>query len=127
MDLPDDPQLGAVLALYFPERLRAGHPDALARHRLRREIIATSVTNSMINRVGASFVHSMHERTGAVPSDIARAYTIVRDVFGLTALWDGIEALDNRVSAALQTSMLLEIQGLTARLTVWFLRNGRQI
>src|SRR3546814_12902672 len=73
-----------------------------SRHRLRREIIATSVTNSMINRVGASFVHSMHERTGAVPSDIARAYTIVRDVFGLTALWDGIEALDNRVSAALQ-------------------------
>src|SRR3546814_2370671 len=72
-DLPDDPQLGADLALYFPERLRAGHPDALAGHRLRREIIATSVTNSMINRVGASFVHGMHEQTGAVPSDIARA------------------------------------------------------
>src|SRR3546814_14830400 len=79
----------------------------------------------MINRVGASFVHGMHEQTGAVPSDIARAYTIVRDVFGLSTLWDGIEALDNRVSAALQTSMLLEIQGLAARLTVWFLRNGR--
>src|SRR3546814_13612735 len=80
----------------------------------------------MINRVGASFVHSMHEQTGAVPSDIARAYTIVRDVFGLSTLWDGIEALDNRLSAALQTAMLLELQRPAERLHVWFLRNGRQ-
>jgi len=125
-DLPDDPQLGADLALYFPERLRARHPDALARHRLRREIIATSVTNSMINRVGAAFVNTIHEQTGRNPSDIARAYAIVRDVFGLRTLWEGIEGLDNQVSAALQTSMLLEIQGLVERVTVWFLRNGRQ-
>ena len=125
-DLPDDQQLGADLALYFPERLRTRHADAVALHRLRREIIATSVTNSMINRVGAAFVHTMREQTGATASSIARAYAIVRDVFGLRELWGGIEGLDNKVSAALQTQMLLEIQGLVERLTVWFLRNGRQ-
>ncbi|EDP62852.1 NAD-glutamate dehydrogenase [alpha proteobacterium BAL199] len=125
-DLPDDPQLGTDLALYFPEQLRTKYATALAEHRLRREIIATSVTNSMINRVGAAFVNTIHERTGSSPSDIARAYAIVRDGFGLRALWEGIESLDNKVSAALQTAMLLEIQGLVERLTVWFLRNGRQ-
>lgn len=125
-DLPDDPQLGADLALYFPERLREKHADAIRDHRLRREIIATSVTNSMINRVGATFVNSMQEQTAAPPSGIARAYAIVRDVFGLRALWDGIESLDNKVSAAVQSRMLLEIQGLVERLTEWFLRNGRQ-
>jgi len=68
----------------------------------------------------------MREQTGATPSGIARAYAIVRDVFGLRALWEGIEGLDNKVPATLQTAMLLEIQGLAERLTVWFLRNGRQ-
>ncbi len=125
-DLPDDQQLGADLALYFPERLRARHADAIAGHRLRREIIATSVTNSMINRVGATFLNTMQEQTGSTPSNIARAYTIVRDVFGLRALWDGIESLDNKVPADLQAAMLLDIQDLVERMTVWFLRNGRQ-
>jgi glutamate dehydrogenase len=124
--LPEDPQLGNDLAWYFPTRLREDHPGAIAEHRLRREIIATVVTNSMINRVGATFVNTIEEQTGAVPSDIARAYTIVRDVFGLHALWEGIESLDTKVPAALQTTMLLEIQGLVERQTVWFLRNGRQ-
>ncbi len=45
------------------------------------------------------------------PPDIARAYRIVREVFVLPALWKEIEALDNKVPAAVQTGMLLEIAG----------------
>jgi glutamate dehydrogenase len=125
-DLPDDPALAVDLALYFPERLRDQHAGPIADHRLRREIIATTVTNSMINRVGATFINALHERTGASPAEIARAYTIVRDVFGLRSLWDAIEALDNQVQADLQTEMMLEIQRLVERETLWFLRNGRR-
>ncbi|SDG09986.1 NAD-glutamate dehydrogenase [Thalassobaculum litoreum] len=125
-DLPDDPALAEDLALYFPERLRAKHGKAITEHRLRREIIATTVTNSMINRVGATFLNTLHEQTGAKPAEIARAYTVVRDVFGLRGLWDAIEALDNKVPAALQTRMLLDIQRLVERETLWFLRNGRR-
>ena len=36
---------------------------------------------------------------------------IVRDVFDLTTLWAEIEALDNKVTAAVQIEMLLEIVG----------------
>ncbi|MFX4220228.1 MAG: hypothetical protein ACMVO3_04110 [Thalassobaculum sp.] len=125
-DLPDDPALSEDLELYFPERLRARHGKAIMEHRLRREIIATTVTNSMINRVGATFLNTLAEQTGAKPAEIARAYTIVRDVFGLRGLWDAIEALDNKVPAALQTRMLLDIQRLVERETLWFLRNGRR-
>jgi len=125
-DLPDDPALADDLALYFPERLRAKHGEPIATHRLRREIIATTVTNSMINRVGATFINALSEQTGASAPEIARAYTIVRDVFGLRTLWDRIEALDTKVPAALQTRMMLEIQRLVERETLWFLRNGRR-
>ena len=125
-DLPDDPRLVGDLLLYFPERLRKKYAGPVADHRLRREIIATAATNSMINRVGATFISSLRDQTGAAAADIARAYTIVRDVFGLRSLWEAIEALDNKVPAALQTKMLREVQRLVERETIWFLRNGQQ-
>ncbi len=125
-DLPDDEALADDLARYFPERVRGKYAEPIAAHRLRREIIATTVTNSMINRVGATFINTLSEQTGASAAEIARAYTIVRDVFGLRELWDAIEALDNTVPAAVQTRMMLDIQRLVERKTVWFLRNGRR-
>ena len=71
------------LVKYFPKALRRDFRDAIERHRLRREIIATYATNSMVNRVGPTFVTEMADKTGAGPGDIARAYTVSRDAFAL--------------------------------------------
>ena len=71
-DLPDDPPLVDDLVRYFPTPIREQYREPIERHRLRREIIATVVTNSMINRVGATFVHDMDERSGAAPPSRAR-------------------------------------------------------
>ena len=125
-ELPDDSYFGGDLAKYFPPRLRETYAQPISEHRLRREIITTTVTNSMINRVGATFVNTIREQTGATAPDVARAYTIVRDTFGLPDLWEAVEALDNKVPAEVQTKMLIEMQNLVTRETVWFLRNGRQ-
>ena len=73
-DLPDDPQLADDLSRYFPTRLREQFRRAIGRHRLRREIIATVVTNSLVNRVGSPSSHEMKEKTGCRRRDIARAY-----------------------------------------------------
>jgi glutamate dehydrogenase len=122
--LPDDPELVGDLLLYFPGPLRERHRDAILRHRLRREIIATHVTNSTVNRVGPTFVTRMSEETGARATEIARAYTITRDAYRLRGVWSGIEALDNRVPAGLQIRMILEVDRLLHRSTVWLLRNA---
>jgi glutamate dehydrogenase len=126
-DLPDDPLLVSDLLLYFPELLREQFREQIEGHRLRREIIATFVTNSMVNRVGPSFVSNMMEETGRSVSDIARAYTISRESFGLRNTWRKIEALDNRVPAALQINMLVEMGRLLERTTRWFLREERTL
>ena len=123
-DLPDDPSLYEDLEEYFPKPLRKNHADAIKRHRLRREIIATSVTNAMINRAGIVFVNDMRERTNATSADITRAYTVAQQVFGLRKLWDEIEALDNKVPAASQLRMLATTMQLVERATLWLLRNG---
>ena len=46
-------------------RCASATPAYMPRHPLKREIIATHVTNSMINRVGSTFVHRLMETTGA--------------------------------------------------------------
>ena len=123
-DLPDDPAMVEDLLRYFPRPLQDGQRDAIGRHRLRREIVATAVTNSLVNRVGPTFVKEMMEKTGLGPADVARAYAITRDVFGLRGLWDAIDALDNAVPAALQTGLVLETVRLMERAVAWFLVHG---
>ena len=123
-DLPDDPKLEMDLLRYFPEPIREKYPDAINRHRLRREIVATVVTNSMINRVGPTFVSEMQVKTGMATPEIARAYTIVREAFSLRDIWHNIEALDNKAPASAQIAMLSETGRTLERMTPWFLRNG---
>jgi glutamate dehydrogenase len=122
--LPDDPYMQEDLALYFPTPLRSRFGAEIAGHRLRREIIATAVTNSMVNRVGVAFAHEVRERTGMAAADIALAYVVAREVFGMRALWRDIEALDNRAPAAVQAAMLAECGRVTERGAIWFLRAG---
>ncbi len=124
-DLPDDPELENDLLLYFPAPLRERFGEAIAGHRLRREIIATHVTNSTVNRVGATFVTRLEEETGARATEVARAYTIVRDAFELRRVWSEIEALDTRVPAELQIDMTGEVGRLVDRSTLWLLRHAR--
>ncbi|MCH7930888.1 MAG: NAD-glutamate dehydrogenase [Proteobacteria bacterium] len=122
-DLPEDPYLAVDLVRYFPEPLRKRFKKVIHGHRLRREIIATSVTNSMVNRVGAAFVNTLAEEHGFTPSEIARAYSVARDSFDLRSLWSEIEGLDNKVASSVQTEMLLDVGRLVERCTLWFLRN----
>ena len=124
-DLPDDPLLEPELMLYFPKPLSADHAGALRAHRLRREIIATKVVNSMINRVGIAFVDDMNQRTGCSSPDITRAYAVVRDVFRLREAWAAIEALDEALVASAQTEMLISTQRLIEQATLWLLRHMR--
>ena len=82
-DLPEDPWVAAALVRYFPQRLHREFAGDIARHPLRREIIATVVLNEMVNRVGPSFPHQMTSSTGSAPAQVVRAYLLTREVFAL--------------------------------------------
>jgi glutamate dehydrogenase len=123
--LPDDSWVASTLERYFPKALRERFAGHMARHPLKREIIATHVTNSMLNRVGSTFVHRLMETTGAKPHEIVRAFLLNREIFGFVSLWKAIEALDNRVDDAVQAAMLIDSSRLIDRGTMWFLRSRR--
>ena len=122
-DVPEDPYLRTDLARYFPAPLQDEFAAAIDAHRLRRELVSTTVANSLVNRVGPTFISDIEEETGQPPSIIARAYAATREVFRLRDLWAAIEALDNRVDAAVQARMLSETVELVRRGTLWFIRN----
>jgi glutamate dehydrogenase len=120
-DLPDMPELAGELALYFPQALRERLGARIPVHPLRRELLATILTNDLVNRAGISFVHDLKARTGRSGPEIARAYLIVREVFALPRLWSAIEALDNAVAARVQTEMLVEVAGLVEHAAAFLL------
>ena len=121
--LPDDPMLKGDLLRYFPAPLQKRFLPAIESHRLHREIVATYVTNSVVNRVGPTFIHELNEKSGSSEIDITYAYLIARDAFRMREVWAAIEALDNKIPAATQTTMHLEARHLIDQATLWFLRN----
>ena len=124
-DACEDPWFARELAAYFPKPLRDEQfAPAMARHTLRREIIATRVTNLIVDRAGTSFIHRLTEETGASTPDLARAHVAAWEIFGIEELWSAVEALDNVVPAAVQIEMMLPIRRLAERATRWLVRHG---
>lgn len=122
-DVPEDPYLRTALERYFPAQLRDRFAAQIGQHPLRREIISTHVINSMINRVGPTFVSRLKAELGVPAPDVVRAYMATREVFGLVEIWRAIEALDNQVDNAVQIELIAECDRLVQRGTLWFLRH----
>ncbi|MDI9069054.1 NAD-glutamate dehydrogenase [Xanthomonas oryzae] len=126
-DIPEDPYLSKELQRYFPQPLQKKYADAMERHRLKREIIATAVTNATINRMGATFLMRMQEDTGRSIGEVAKAYTISRETLDARALWTQIDALDGTVSEAVQIDALEVIWRLQRSFVRWLLLRPGQM
>ena len=120
-DVPEDPYLSRELQRYFPKPLQERYAADMEGHRLRREIIATAVTNSMVNRMGSTFVLRMQEDTGEQPAQIAKAYTIAREILSARQWWSAIDAADLKVSESAQIDALMAIWNLLRQYTRWML------
>jgi glutamate dehydrogenase len=121
---PDDAYLSHELFKYFPPTLTERYMDAVVGHRLRREVIATVIANAMINRGGPAFVVKMMAATSTDPGQVAAAFTLARDAYGLERLYNEIDGLDGQISGTTQLSLYAELQTLLERETLWLLRNA---
>ena len=122
-DVTEDRFLAGELTRYFPRPVQRRYPRAILGHQLRREIIVTATTNSLVNRMGPVFAIRTQEDTGADIGSIARAFAIAREITDMRELWAEIEELDDRVPTALQYDMGHETTRLLRPLTYWVLRN----
>jgi glutamate dehydrogenase len=121
-NLPDDPYFVRVLKAYFPPVLSERFSAAIDQHPLKREIIATFVTNTVVNRTGATFVNFLAAEAAANTADVVRAYTLAREIFDLEPLWDQIDVLDGQVASSLQLDLLCKLIAIAQRASRWILR-----
>ena len=120
----DDAYLAGELYRYFPETLHRAYPEAVAGHRLKREVIATVLANAMINRGGPAFVSELTAATSASPGEVALAYAATRDAYDLSELNAAIDALDGVVPGQVQLGLYAEVMDLLRQESLWFLRNA---
>jgi glutamate dehydrogenase len=120
--LPDDPALEGLLVGYFPGPLRERFAAAVTGHPLRREIIATALTNRAVNLAGITGLFRLSEETGVPLAAVVRAHAVARAVFGADLMWDAVRPLDNLVAAEVQVELRLEATRLAERATRWLLR-----
>ena len=112
-----------TLAEYFPTPMRERFSEALEQHPLREQIIINSVVNSMVNRGGITFAFRAADETGATSEQVARAYAATREIFDLQDFTDAVEALDNKVDTAVQTTLYLSFRRLLDRTSRWFVHH----
>ena len=90
--LPDDPVLEDLLIARFPTAMRKPYVGAIRGHRLRREMIATSLSNRMVNRLGIVHPFELAEEEGVGLAEVTAAFVVTERLFGLEALWAELDA-----------------------------------
>ncbi len=125
-DVPEDAYMNQILVGAFPKPLQERFSKQMQDHPLRREIIATRLSNIINNEMGFTYVYRLQDETGAPVSAIVRAYMIARTVLDLESIWKQIEELGTTVSAQQQSDMMMLYVRLSRRVTRWFLRTQRR-
>lgn len=124
-DVPEDPYLKHLLIASFPKPLQDRFTKQMDLHPLKREIIATKLSNMVVNEVGFAFVYRLQDETGAPISAILRAYMVARTILNMEEIWNQIDALDSKIDNQKQADMMLIYLRLLRRITRWFLRSQR--
>lgn len=124
-NVPEIPFLCDYIKNAFPKILDNLFPHELYQHPLHREIIATQLSNQMINDMGITFVYRVGIETGASVADIIRAYVVASKIFNSIELQELIDSLETKISAKIQYELLHYVRNLINLATRWFLRGNR--
>ncbi|MCP4186272.1 MAG: NAD-glutamate dehydrogenase [Gammaproteobacteria bacterium] len=118
-----EPCYDHLLLNYFPAKLRSEYSSEILKHPLRKEIIATLLSNKITNYIGIGFGYRIREETGSTIENIAKAYVVCEEIFDLNKTWTALEELDNVVNESCRYECFRAISGLLERSISWILRN----
>ncbi|MCZ9880679.1 NAD-glutamate dehydrogenase [Arthrobacter sp. B2a2-09] len=125
-DLADDPWFKRILRGYFPRQLSERFDAELDSHPLRRQIICTVVANDMINLGGITFAFRAIEETTATAAAVARAFVVVREVYGLQWITGRMAALPVGFPREHAAEMALYMRRALDRATRWYVTHDHR-
>jgi len=121
--LPDDPVTESYLVGYFPPvAVVAAGPEYLAGHRLRREIVASQLTNDLVDLMGSAFLYRVTRDSGSSPEQVVRAWLVASRLADHRAL---VAQMGEQVTIGTELTYrwLLGLARVLERTTRWVLRN----
>jgi glutamate dehydrogenase len=123
--IPEEKSLEEFVKYAFPQTLCKRYANEMQNHYLKREIVATQISNRVVTEMGTTFVYQMNDENNASTEEIVRAYMTARKLFDLHHLWAQVETLEHKISINVLNDMILDIMRLGRRATRWFLLNKR--
>ena len=120
--LPDRRWLRPVLDGYLPSRVRTRFGHLLPRHRLYRELVATVLSNDVVDRMGATYVSRTANELGCMAYEVAEAWQAAREACGAEQRWRTIEASAGTLVPALETELTDDVDGLVDAVARRYLR-----
>lgn len=125
-ELTDDPYLREFLVPYFPVSIREKFNSLISEHTLKNEIIATQVGNTLVERMGATFVHSLASETGSSSIEVIRSFLIADGIFSGSSLVKNLSVLDKASTYRFYLSALLRVQSAVEAISGWILSEENQ-
>lgn len=124
-DLTEEDYMKHTLTHAFPTVLTKSYYSMMLEHPLRREIIATQLSNQVVNEMGITFVYRLQTETGSTVSEIIRAYIVATHIFGTLDLQNLINSLNFKISINMQYELFHHVRTFVNLATRWFLRKNR--
>ena len=110
------------LLSYFPESIRNRFEKYIKQHKLKHEILATCISNDIVNRMGCVFVSHI-ESMGITIDTIARVYVIVSRIYNLQDIWSELDRADGTIDVNDYVTIIREVQKFVGQATFWMLRH----
>jgi glutamate dehydrogenase len=122
-NLPEEPFLERLLFSYFPKSIAERFREDILTHPLKREIIATTAANLVVERMGASFVYRNSEETGATSTNIIRSFLAADAIIEAETLSEELKVMDRANATRSHLVVLLRIQSAIDGMSRWILEH----
>jgi len=114
----DDPYFNTrFLVPYFPGSIVRDYGAEVGRHQLRRELIATTLVNELVDLMGAIFIFSLMRDFDTSAQDAIRAWLIASDVLDLRAHLNRVKQRMNQLIPGAEVAALLSLEQAADRAT----------
>ncbi len=124
--LHEDSYFQEMLLKYFPDGLVDKYKEYVSRHPLRKEILASYLTNDIANRMGATFCNYAIEEDAGNITQLVKAHMIAAEMFNVNGLYKAIDDLLYKTESATLLELQLAIHYPLDKATSWLRRQGIQ-
>ena len=120
------PLAGQWLRAYFPEVLQERYPELVAQHPLGGEIIATKVTNAVVDIGGLEFINEVVTQGDSSLARAVGGFLMLDAIFGLRGIWQQqLELM--RSDSATALGNINKLRQSLQLLCIWLVNNESEL